>query len=529
MDSQLKLGTIIVTVKLDKSIKEEEKIFVNLFNSIDDKGKNFITKKQLINMFKSNGISKNDRRIKSIFTLLKQYSETDQISLKDFINITHKYISIIDRIVKHNLVIPDFQSFCNEIEDIYNKIIQNKSGNVAGYIPQLARVEPEQLGISICTIDGQTYSIGDSNVPYCIQSTCKPINYCIATELNGESAVHKHVGREPSGRSFNEITLNRSHLPHNPMINAGAIMCSSLIYPEQSLADRFDHVMSIWKGLSGGVRPGYNNSVYHSEKETADRNFALAHFMREMGAFPVNTRIHETLDFYFQCCSIEVRAKEMAVIAATFANAGICPVSDDKIFAPSTVQNCLSLMYSCGMYDFSGEFAFTVGVPAKSGVSGALLIVIPNVMGIAVWSPRLDVMGNSVRGVDFCTELVRRFNFHNYDSLVGQSNKKDPRIDNKVMDINQNYSLIWAACQGDLDEIKRLIAHGVDVNKGDYDKRTAMHLASTEGHIKVVEYLLNKGAKGNNLDRFGNTPLNDAKTNKHKEIAKLIEDYNKQN
>merc|ERR1711970_699229 len=104
----------------------------------------------------------------------------------------------------------------------------------------------------------------------------------------------------------------------------------------------------------------------------------------------------------------------MAVIAATFANAGICPVSDKKIFAPGTVQNCLSLMYSCGMYDFSGELAFTVGLPAKSGVSGALMIVIPNVMGIAVWSPRLDSMGNSVQGVDFCTELVKRFNFHNY-------------------------------------------------------------------------------------------------------------------
>merc|ERR1711939_1055918 len=139
------------------------------------------------------------------------------------------------------------------------------------------------------------------------------------------------------------------------MINAGAIMSSSLIKPECSLADRFDHVMSIWKGLSGEIRPGYNNSVYHSEKATADRNFALAHFMREMGAFPSNTRIHETLDFYFQCCSIEVRAKEMATIAATFANAGVCPVSNNKIFAPGTVQNCLSLMYSCGMYDFSGE------------------------------------------------------------------------------------------------------------------------------------------------------------------------------
>jgi len=344
-------------------------------------------------------------------------------------------------------------------------------------------------------------------------------------ELNGMNKVHSHVGREPSGRVFNEITLNRSNLPHNPMINAGAIMCSSLIKPEESLADRFDHVMSVWKGLSGEVRPGYNNSVYHSEKATADRNFALAHFMKEMGSFPKNTSIHDTLDFYFQCCSIEVTAKSMATISATFANSGVCPITEKKVFSPETVKNCLSLMYSCGMYDFSGEFAFTVGVPAKSGVSGALMIVIPNVMGITVWSPRIDNMGNSVRGVNFCEELIKKFNFHNYDSLVGQSKKIDPRLDQKVHHVNQNYSLIWAACQGDLDEIKRLVAHGIDINEGDYDKRTAMHLAATEGHTEVVEYLLRHGAKANIMDRFGSTPLADAKINKHKDIIKIIDSF----
>merc|ERR1712110_567443 len=257
-------------------------------------------------------------------------------------------------------------------------------------------------------------------------------------------------------------------------------------------------------------RPGYNNSVYHSEKATADRNFALAHFMREMGSFPKNTRIHDTLDFYFQCCSIEVTSRSMATIAATFANSGICPISEKKVFSPETVKNCLSLMYSCGMYDFSGEFAFSVGVPAKSGVSGALMIVIPNVMGISVWSPRIDEMGNSVRGIDFCKELVKKYNFHNYDSLVGQSSKIDPRLDQKIMHINQNFSLIWAACQGDIDEIKRLYAHGVNLDQGDYDKRTALHLAATEGHLEVVKYLIHKGAKTNVKDRFGSTPLADA-------------------
>jgi glutaminase len=509
----------------DLSKKEEKIIFQNLFNSIDEENKGYITKNQLLDILKKQGIKIKDHRISVFIEHINNYSNTDQITLNEFVKISHGNISIIERIIKGNLIIPNFYALSHEIKIIFDKIKKNINGNVASYIPQLARVNPDQLAISVCTIDGQQFSIGQDKVPYCVQSTCKPVNYCIAMELNGEDLVHSHVGREPSGRVFNEITLNKSNLPHNPMINAGAIMCSSLIKPQDTLADRFDHVMSVWEGLSGGVRPGYNNSVYHSEKATADRNFALAHFMKEMGSFPNNTRIHDTLDFYFQCCSIEVTAKSMATIAATFANAGVCPTTENKVFSPETVKNCLSLMYSCGMYDFSGEFAFTVGVPAKSGVSGALLIVIPNVMGIAVWSPRIDEMGNSVRGVDFCRELVRKFNFHNYDSLVGQSKKADPRLNQKVQHINQNYSLIWAACQGDIDEIKRLIAHGIDVNEGDYDKRTAMHLAATEGHFEVVEYLLRKGAKADVTDRFGSTPLADAKINKHKKIVKIIETY----
>ena len=509
------------------NIASEREVFENLFKSIDEKGQGYIIKSQILELFKKRGILKDDSRITGIISELDEFSRNDKITLDDFINITSKHASIIDRVIKGNLVIPDFDAFSKNIKNIYKKIEQNTDGDVARYIPQLARVDPDQLAISICTIDGQRLSIGDTDTQYCVQSTCKPINYCIAMELNGEDVVHEHVGREPSGRSFNEIALNRRNRPHNPMINAGAIMSSSLIKPQESLADRFDHVMSVWKNLSGGVRPGYNNSVYHSEKETADRNFALAHYMREVDAFPKNTSISETLDFYFQSCSIEVNADNMATIAATFANSGVCPTTEKKVFSPDTVKNCLSLMYSCGMYDFSGEFAFSVGVPAKSGVSGALMIVIPNVMGIAVWSPRLDEMGNSVRGVDFCKELIKKFNFHNYDSLVGQSDKIDPRNNQSLLHTSQTFSLIWAASQGDIDEIKRLVAYGVDVNAGDYDQRTALHLAASEGNAEAVSLLLHKDAKLNVKDRFGNTPLMDAKANKHDNVIKVINEFKK--
>jgi len=286
-------------------------------------------------------------------------------------------------------------------------------------------------------------------------------------------------------------------------------------------------VLDQWAEMSGGIPARFNNSVYLSERQTADRNFALGYFMRENGAFPENNNLIETLEFYFQCCSIEVNSEALAVAAATLANAGICPTTGKQILKPDTVKNVLSLMYSCGMYDFSGEFAFTIGLPAKSGVAGGLMIVIPNLMGIAVWSPRLDKHGNSVRGIEFCKELVERFNFHNYDSLIkGASNKKDPRLHKNEAQITGLINLCWAASNGDFQEVQQLVARGINVNDADYDGRTALHLAASEGHHRIVNYLMQKGAKPDATDRWGNTPLEDARRNKHEAVIDAMKTFN---
>ena len=154
--------------------------------------------------------------------------------------------------------------------------------------------------------------------------------------------------------------------------------------------------------MAGGADIGFNNSVFLSERETADRNFAMGYFMKENKSFPANTELQETLDLYFQSCSLEVNTETMAVMGATLANGGTCPTTGEKILKSSDVRDVLSLMYSCGMYNYSGEFAFKVGLPAKSGVSGCVLLVVPNVMSVALWSPPLDSLGNSVRGIQFC-------------------------------------------------------------------------------------------------------------------------------
>jgi glutaminase len=337
-------------------------------------------------------------------------------------------LGLVERARSGRLIVPDFAGFSVDLRDIFDKTRPLEEGEVATYIPQLARVSPKHWGAAVCTVDGQRWGAGDTDIDFTAQSCMKPVNYCIALEEHGEEVVHQIVGREPSGRGFNELTLNKENRPHNPMINAGAIATCSLIRKGAPVADRFDHVMEQWRRLAGGRKAGFSNAVYLSEKEKGDRNYALGYFMKEKRVFPEGSDLLAILEFYFQCCSIEATCERMALVAATLAGGGICPLTGERILRPSTVRACLSLMSSCGMYDFSGEFAFSIGVPAKSGVSGALMVVVPNLLGLCTWSPRLDSLGNSVRGIAFCKELVSRFNFHIYDDMVGSlESKRDPR------------------------------------------------------------------------------------------------------
>lgn len=470
------------------------------------------------------GLRKNDQRLAESMALLAAYPEDSSLTYDQILAVMRPNLTLIERAIRGELVVPDFKAFCGEVKDITERSLKARGGKVATYIPQLARVNPDLFGVSVCTVDGQRFSIGDVHEGFSVQSCSKPVSYCAALEEHGEEVVHRTVGREPSGRGFNELTLNKDHKPHNPMINSGAIATLSLIQPKAPVADRFDYIMDFWTRLAGGERPGFLNAVYLSERQTADRNFALGYFMRENKVFREDTDLVQTLEFYFQCCSIEANTEKMSVIAATLANGGVCPTTGVRVLRPSTVRACLSLMSSCGMYDFSGEFAFTIGLPAKSGVSGALMIVVPNVMGICTWSPPLDPVGNSVRGIEFSKALVEKFNFHNYDNFFSSLEyKKDPRHRGDDRRVDTITALCWAASQGDLRGIESLVARGADINVGDYDGRTPMHLAASEGHTAVVSAFIARGAAIAPRDRWGNTPLDDAQRGNHPDIVRLLE------
>ena len=231
----------------------------------------------------------------------------------------------------------------------------DNSGHVADYIPQLANVDVNLFSLSVVSVDGQVLELGDANNAFSIQSCSKPITYAIALDNYGEKFVHNFVGKEPSGRNFNNMCLDEDNLPHNPLINAGAIMTTSLINKNNAQYERFDEAMNYWKDLTPNTYIGFNNSIYLSEKDTADRNYCLAYMMQEQKSFQKVVRMKnlqkiviehgkkrdlvKNLELYFQFCSMETKILGAGMIAATLANGGIQPWSNKKIFKYSTVKS----------------------------------------------------------------------------------------------------------------------------------------------------------------------------------------------
>uniref|UniRef100_A0A665TV82 glutaminase n=1 Tax=Echeneis naucrates TaxID=173247 RepID=A0A665TV82_ECHNA len=435
-------------------------------------------------------------------------------------------IMLLTKAFRKKFIIPNFEEFTKQIDKMFDSPHLHIFLQVADYIPQLAKFGSDLWGVSLCTIDGQRHSVGDTKVPFCLQSCVKPLEYAIAVHELGSECVHRYVGKEPSGFKFNKLSLNEEDKPHNPMVNAGAIVISSLIKVQSDL-----EVMEFLKSMAGREFVGFSNATFQSERETGDRNYAIGYYLKEKKCFPDNADMIAALDFYFQLCSIEVNCESGSVMAATLANGGICPITGEHVLSAEAVRNTLSLMHSCGMYDFSGQFAFHVGLPAKSGVSGAVLLVVPNVMGMMCWSPPLDRLGNSVRGIHFCQDLVSYFNFHNYDNLRHFTKKHDPRrrSDDDPLRNTLVVNLMFAAYSGDVCALRRFALSAVDMEQRDYDSRTALHIAAVEGHVEAVIFLT-EICKVNPYmrDRWGNTPLDDAMQFGHEVVISVLQEYQRE-
>jgi len=300
-------------------------------------------------------------------------------------------------------------SFQHYLEGLHERVSANRAGAVADYIPELTKVDPEGFGIAIVTVDGHVYQVGDTKQPFSIQSISKAFTYGIALEDKGEALVATKIDVEPSGEAFNSISLEPSTgRPRNPMINAGAIVATSLVDGDTG-PEKLARILDRFARYTG--RPlEVDEAIYLSEKGTGHRNRAIAHLLRNYDI--LETDPEEPLDAYFRQCSILVNARDLASMGACLANDGVNPITGVRALESAKVPKVLSVMATCGMYDYSGEWIYRVGMPAKSGVGGGVVAVLPGQLGLAIFSPRLDEKGNSVRGIAVCEALSEDFGLH---------------------------------------------------------------------------------------------------------------------
>lgn len=292
------------------------------------------------------------------------------------------------------------------LEEIYSEILPHiTEGKVANYIPALAEVDPDQFAMSITMFDGNSFHIGCSDTKFSIQSISKVFTFTKA--LNTYSTeLYKRVGKEPSGNPFNSLVqLEYEHgIPRNPFINAGAIVVSdTLLSHYKNIDNTFDNILSFIKDISSEPNLEFDKKVWYSEYQHGFRNLALANLMKSFKN--LDNDVENVVKTYFKHCSIEMTTSELSRAMLFLANHGTDPLTKKQFITTQQAKRINAVMLTCGHYDASGDFAFHVGLPGKSGVGGGIVAVVPNLMGIAVYSPRLNSWGNSFSG----TKALEKF------------------------------------------------------------------------------------------------------------------------
>jgi glutaminase len=311
--------------------------------------------------------------------------------------------------------IPDY------LANVLNQVRPVETGAVADYIEALAEADPSKMAVALATVDGNLYSAGDDQVEFSIQSISKAFVYALAIEDQGLERVLDLIGVEPSGDAFNKLSLQKdTSRPMNPMINAGAIATHSLVVgPDATAEQRIDRILTILSKLAGR-QLFVDEAVYEAEYKDANRNLGLGYMLKAAGVITGDP--HEIVRGYIRQCSISVNVRDLAVMAATLSNGGVHPISGEVLMPHQSARQLLSVMTTCGMYDAAGDWVSRVGIPAKSGVAGGIIGALPGQVGLAVFSPKLDEKGNSVRGVLLCEKLSSDMGLHMMDiSQVGRA------------------------------------------------------------------------------------------------------------
>jgi glutaminase len=317
------------------------------------------------------------------------------------------------------------------LEELYRRHLSLHDDEVEGYYesgvgyhrPEIPGAEQKSFSICLATTDGEVFVAGDHDLPFALQSISKSFVYGLALEACGRERVLARVGVEPSGDAFNSIVFDERHnRPFNPMVNAGGLATTNLVGDGDAAEPALARILDVLRRYAGNGDLEVDEDVFEAEMRTADRNRATAYLMRSEGMLEGD--VEATLALYLRQCSVRVTCRELALMAATLANGGVNPATGERALGSRHLRDILSVMHTCGMYDFAGEWAYRVGIPAKSGVSGGVLAVVPGKLGLGVYSPGLDAYGNSVRGTAVCEEISERLGLHVFadhreDALLG--------------------------------------------------------------------------------------------------------------
>ena len=290
----------------------------------------------------------------------------------------------------------DYQSILDRIHTAVKPIVG--TGNVASYIPELAKVSPHHFGMAVVDLEGHVYQVGDADVPFSIQSISKLFGLTMAFHQQGDS-LWTRVGREPSGTPFNSLVQLEQERgkPRNPFINAGALVVTDILLTHYASRGGLENALTQFvRTLSHNTTISHNRAVAESEQRTSHRNAAMANFMKSFSN--LNNPVSEVIEAYCRHCAIEMNCIDIARAVTFLAHGGVVPWSSEKILDASSTKRINALMLTCGTYDAAGDFAFRVGLPAKSGVGGGIVALIPGECGICVWSPALEASGNSYAG-----------------------------------------------------------------------------------------------------------------------------------
>jgi glutaminase len=315
---------------------------------------------------------------------------------------------------------PRQQQLRTAVDEAYAKFKGDTKGKNADYIPYLAQVDPNLFGISVVTTDGQAYSVGDVKYAFSIQSISKVFSLALAMDELGADKVFSQVGSEPTGRAFNSVSAVVDMPTHtgNPLVNAGAISTVSMI-PAKDANHKWNKILAFY-GDAAGEKLTLIDDVYQSEAATNQGNRALAALLLKYERIYADPL--ESVDVYTKQCSVGVNTAQLGMMGATLANNGKNPVTGKQVIQPENIPHILSTMTVAGLYDGSGGWAWNVGLPAKSGVGGGILAVIPGQGAISVFSPRLDEAGNSVKAQEVISYIANKLHLNLYDSTPDRLN-----------------------------------------------------------------------------------------------------------